>query len=643
MRILSALLIASVGAAVVPAAERFEIILRNGIVVDGSGLLPYRADVAIAGGRIARIGTLSSASAIHDVDVSGLYVAPGFINIHSHAAPDAMARAENMLTQGVTTEIINADGSGATDIKMQLDRFAAGGLAVNLGAYVGFNAAWSTVVGLADRRPTADEIGRMRGLIAGGMEAGAWGVSAGLDYKPAYYARTDEVVEVVAAASRWRTNFTNHDRLLPETGYSSRAGQAETLAIAGRSGLIGVVTHMKVTGREQSSAAESMALLSEAAVKGRYAAADAYPYLAGMTGLGALIVPAWAQDGGRQALLGRFADPALRARIVDEAEKTLVERFGGADTVYLPTMAKPLTTVMSEMGAGAGEAIVRLLEAGNPPAIIKFGVEPDLRQILSHPVTSIACDCGASETTATHPRFYGSYPRVLGRYVRDEGLLTWQEAVRKMTALPAATIGLIDRGYLAHGMAADITVFDPKTVIDHATYEKPTARSDGIRHVLVNGTFALRDGTPSGAAGGRLLIRAAGMPSRPSTANALRRVTARGKAGRLVVDLDIAQGPGQRAARGRLKISEPDTGHSLAASEFGVLQVAPNWMSVTAQARVKPGGAIRPVTLIVDAGDPLAASPGVAILVDIEGARAYRETMPRSAVRLTASPGVPKR
>jgi N-acyl-D-aspartate/D-glutamate deacylase len=617
-----------------PAADRFETILRNGTIVDGSGLLPYRADIALAEGRVARIGNLSLAVGRVELDATGLYVAPGFINIHSHPSADALARAENMLTQGVTTEVLNADGSGAPDLPPQLARLAAPGLAVNIGGYVGFNSVWSSVVGRSDRRPTPDEIERMRALILAAMQAGAWGVSAGLDYKPAYFARTDEVVRVVSAASPWRTNFNNHDRVTPETRYSSAAGIAETLAIAEASGLLGVVTHMKVTGREQGSAAAVLETIGQAGARGHYVAADAYPYLAGMTALGALIVPAWAQDGGREALLKRFSDPELRARIAAEAGQTLVDRFGGPDIVHLPSLGKPLTAIMAEMQAPAGETIVRLLEQSNPIAILRFGLESDLRQILQHPDTSIACDCGATTATATHPRNYGSYPRVLGRYVRDEKVLTWEDAVRKMTALPAATIGLTDRGYLAAGMAADVTVFDPGKIIDRATYEDPALLSEGVRHVFVNGVLALRDGKVTGAQGGRVLRRSAGMPSRPMTANGGRRVAAKGNGGRFGVKLDVSQKPGARHARGEFKLDLP-AGGSLTATDFGVLQFTREWASFTAQAKIRPEGVVRPITVVVDRADPLTPGAGAMITVDIEGARAYRGTLPPAAVRLT--------
>jgi len=483
----------------------YETILRRGTIVDGTGGRLYQADIGIHNGHLARIGDLSKESALVEIDVAGLYVAPGFINIHSHASPAALATAENMLTQGVTTEIVNPDGGGPPDIAQQLNDANGGGLALNVGAYIGFNSVWASVMGAADRRATPADIERMRALVLGGLDRGAWGVSAGLDYKPAYYAQTEEVIRVVEAAAPWRTNFTNHDRLTPDSGFSSRTGIAETIAIGEKAGVMPIVTHMKAQGREQGTAAKLLAMMQEATGRGRYTAADAYPYLAGQTGLGALLIPAWAQSGGREEMLKRFKDPAQRARIVAETESAMAARFGGPEGVYLPATQRELVDLMREQRASAGETVLRVLEQGDVTAILRFGAEADLVKILQHPTTSIACDCGASTDTHQHPRAFGSFPRVLGRYVRETKALTWEDAVRKMTALPASTIGMLDRGFVATGMAADLTVFDPATVIDRATYEDASIPSAGIPYVIVGGQPVVERGEVTAARPGRAI------------------------------------------------------------------------------------------------------------------------------------------
>jgi N-acyl-D-amino-acid deacylase len=589
-------------------APAYDIVLRHGTIIDGSGLSRYRADVAIADGSIARIGDVSGGHAAMELDAEGLVVAPGFINIHSHATPEGLPRAENMLTQGVTTEILNADGSGPLDLREQLAGAAARGLAVNVGANIGFNTVWTTVVGPADRRATADEIARMRTLLVDGLVHGAWGVSAGLDYKPAYYAQAEEVIKVVEAARPWRTNFINHDRVTPESGYSSRAGMLETIAIGERSGLAPVITHMKVQGHEQGTADQILKEMRDATARGNYTAADAYPYLAGQTGLVSLIVPGWAQDGGRDAMLMRFADPALRARIVKEAEEAMTARFGGAGGVYLTATRQELTTVVRDMNVSAGEAVVRLLEQGNPGIIARFGSEADLVKILQHPTTSIACDCGAVAGEAQHPRYYGTFPRVLGRYAREQNALTLEDAVRKMTGLPAATIGLVDRGLVAVGMLADVTVFDPGRVIDHATFEEPMRPSDGIRIVVVNGRLVLRDGKVTGQQAGRTLFRTERMPTRPMS-DGRRALKRHGRTESADVTFDLLEDAKARHATGVFRLIDPRSKVAIDMKEFGSLQTMGDWASFTGRARLRPSETERSVMVILD-DDQLVVSAG---------------------------------
>ena len=617
--------------------QSFDILIRNGTVIDGSGNPRFDADVGIKNGFIAAIGELDDATAGTEIEAKGLFVTPGFINIHSHASPDALPTAVNMLTQGVTTEIFNADGGGPLDVAQQMSQLAGAGLAVNIGGYIGFNQAWATVVGNSDRRPTADEIARMRGMIALGLSQGAWGVSAGLDYKPGYFARTEEVVQIVDVARPARTNFTNHDRITPESNFSSKVGVAETVAIGQKSGLVPVVTHMKVQGHEQGSAGAILASMAQATKLGHYTAADAYPYLAGQSGLGALIVPAWAVEGGREAMLKRFADPALRPKIIAEAEQAMKARFGGADGIYLPRTQQQLTAVMKEMNAGPGETVLRILEQGDPGAILRFGAEEDLVKILKDPVTAMACDCGASTATRVHPRFYGSYPRVLGRYVREQKIMSWEDAIRKSSWLPASTIGMTDRGLLALGMAADVTVFDPNTVIDHATYESPSLPSEGVTFVIVNGQVVLEDGARTAARPGRALYRTHTMPSRP-VSRGLRSLTAQGTAGGKRVSINVTQRPGGREAIGTVEME--GLGRM---RRFGVLQVTNGWAHFSTfsdvtgsdpetpkNASVSAMGAGRAIAVFVDLHSP--STPGEAtVAVDVDGRPWLRGSLPRSA------------
>src|SRR5688500_2226332 len=333
-----------------PRDVRFDVVLRGGSVLDGTGRPAFRADIGIAGSRIAKIGNLSRDSATTVVDVSGLIVAPGFINIHSHAAPAALATAANMLRQGVTTEILNADGGGPLDIARQLAAAESTSLAVNVGAYAPFNSAWSRVVGNSDRRPTAEEIGQVTALLDRALEAGAWGVSAGLDYKPAYYAKTDEVVAALAPLAGWRTNFTSHDRLTPEAAYSSLAAIRETIEIGERAGLMPVITHMKVQGKDQGMADSALAMMRAATARGVHAAAAVDRYRAGQTGGASLFVAGWAQEGGRDALVERLRVSAARPRMVRETEEALAARVGNAENIRVLSRNKTVVELMVDMG-----------------------------------------------------------------------------------------------------------------------------------------------------------------------------------------------------------------------------------------------------------------------------------------------------
>jgi N-acyl-D-amino-acid deacylase len=576
-----------------PHPAPFDVILRGGSVLDGTGRPAYRADVGVAGARIAKVGDLSRDSAATVIDVSGLVVAPGFINLHSHASPQAVPTAANMLRQGVTTELMNADGGGPLDIARQLASADSGGLAVNIGVYAPFNSAWASVVGTTDRRPTRDEIAKVTALLERGLEAGAWGVSAGLDYKPAYYATTDEVVAVLSPLRAWHTNFPNHDRLTPEAEYSSLAAMRETIEIGERAGLVPVITHMKLQGKEQGRADSALAMMRAATARGVYTAADVYPYLAGQTALAALFIPGWAQEGGRDAFLQRLRDSSVRARVIRETEQALVARVGGPSNVYVIGRNRTVAQIMTEMGTSStGDAIVRILEVDSPGMIATFGAEPDLVKIIQYPDAAIACDCGASRNAA-HPRYFGTFPRVLGHYARESRSLALAEAVRKMTGLPATLVGMVDRGFIAPGMAADLAVFDAATVLDHATYERPMELPQGIRLVMVNGRVALRDGEPTGVAGGRTLRRTRAMISRQMSISASRELRFEAADSGTMVRLDLA----------RRQLSVAGGGTQLDGIEFGLVQTARQWATVTGRLRASGTGEELGFALITDDAD----------------------------------------
>ena len=603
-------------------AQTYDTIIRGGTIVDGSGLPSYKGDVAVDKEHIVAVGNLGGATATTVIDARGLVVAPGFINIHSHAQPDAVATAVNMLTQGVTTEITNADGHGTTDITKQLAGFATNGLAENIGLYIGFNATWADVVGNDDRRATAEETTRMQGILDSNLAQGAWGVASGLDYKPGYFAEVDEVINVVSAARKWRTNFPNHDRIRPEQNYSSFKGMAETIAIGEQTGVMPVITHMKTQGAEQGNAKAVIEMMDNATKRGTYTAADVYPYLAGLSGL-ALNVPGWAIAGGREAMLKRFADPDTRTRIIEETERAMKMRWNGPEGIYLFNLGREFADIVKEMNVRPGEAALRLLEQQEHSAILRFGKEEDVIAFLQYRNSAMACDCGASLGQKGHPRGWGSFPRVLGHYVRETKALTMEDAIRKMTALPAAIIGMSNRGYLAPGMAADVAVFDPRTIQDHSTYQEPTKPSEGMRYVLVNGRIALRDGAPTGEKGGEVVLRTRHMPSRPMTAPTQRRAvtaagTVAGNGATYAVRVAVRQQAGQRAAAGDLTLTDPASGAVWRAERLGTVQTGKGWSSVTAVLRDR-SGTRRAATVTVDESDTSAGPAQPTLVVSLDG------------------------
>jgi N-acyl-D-amino-acid deacylase len=302
--------------------------------------------------------------------------------------------------------------------------------------------------------------------------------------------------------------------------------------------------------------------------------------------------------------------------------------------VYLPATRRQLVEIMREMDVSAGEAVLRIVEQENTSAILRFGSEADLVKVLQHPSTAIACDCGASTATHTHPRFYGTFPRVLGHYVRETRALTWADAVRKMTALPASTVGMTDRGLLAPGMAADVTVFDPATVIDHATYDEPARQSDGIRDVVVGGRVALRDGQPTGERGGMVLIRSEHMPSRAFDSGGLRRVSFTGTVGTARIVIDVSQAPSARHAAGTLRLDDPRNTLHGEMHDFGVLQVSDGWASLTGRLTFA-GGDERSATVIIDRKNPLAADHGAAIVFDVEAGYRLSGSVAPASVKIS--------
>lgn len=601
-----------------PRAARtpaYDLVIRGGTVFDGSGAPGVLADVGIRGDRIVHVGDLGDAPAREVLDARGRYVVPGFISVHDHTEPGMHAKPVGLLTQGITTAIMNPDGFGPVKIFAALDGQPAPG--INYGAYSPFNGVWAEVVGQDNRRPTDAEIATMRGLVRAGLEDGAFGVAAGLDYKPGFWAQTDEIVRIVDVARPWRTAFPNHERLASFRGDSSLVGMAETIAIGERSGLTPVITHMKMLALDVGRVEEAFTMFGDAAARGVPVGIDSYPYTFAATDLDQILVPPWAQEGGREALLKRIADPSLEPRIAADTDRIIESRIRGAGNVYLPDLGRELVDIATERGISPGRAVLRLLAEGQTRVMLRSGIEADLQRILRDPLTAISCDCGAISITTGHPRNWGNYPLFLGRYVREAKLVDWPEAIRKMTALPAAMLGLVDRGGIRPGMYADVTVFDPATIIDRATIREPTLPSIGIEAVIVNGRFAWRGGQFVAGAG-RLLRRSGHEPTRPMQGRRAHVLKGSARfAGRTRVRIDVSAGP-EAGARplGRVRIDGLPHGEFFEFDELGSMEAYRGWAAVTGIGHGRNGIPVA-ATLFIETADPLQGSrPGLALQVE---------------------------
>ncbi len=501
-------------------SESFDIVLAGGDVYDGGGGEAQTADVGIRGDRIAAVGDLSGADAAVRVDVGGLAVAPGFVDVHSHAVRGAFRHplAENYIFQGVTTALGGPDGSSPLPIGAWLEEFETAGSAINMGLTVGHGTVRREVLGLEDRAPTEDELDRMREIVDQAMRDGAYGLSTGLKYVPGAFAETEEVIELAKVAAGYGGVHISHMR---EEGLELLDSVRETIRIGEEGGLPTQITHHKVVGAPMwGQSAESLRLVDEAVARGVDVTIDQYPYTASSTGL-TILFPAWSLEGGQEALAERMADPEQRARIRDAIERNLeVDRGGGSpDNVVIASCAwdrslegRSLGDILRERGleatnANGAELALELQANGGFGGVFHAMHEDDVRRIMAHPRTMIASDGGITGPGegVPHPRNYGTFARVLSLYVREAGLFSVGEAVRKMSAFPAERIGLSDRGRLEAGRIADITVFDPDAVEEHAEFGDPHHYASGTRHVLVSGEFALRDGVVTGARPGRAL------------------------------------------------------------------------------------------------------------------------------------------
>jgi dihydroorotase/N-acyl-D-amino-acid deacylase len=504
------------------AAQEYDAILRNGRVVDGSGAPWFRADVAVSGDTIVAVGSALPGTGRRTIDLRDQVVAPGFIDVHTHARRGILEvpTADNYVLQGVTTVFDGQDGSSPLPVSGLLDRVAALPPAVNFGTFVGHGSVREEVMGREDRAPTPAELERMVAVVAQSMKEGAFGLSTGLFYVPGAFARTEEVVALARAAGEGGGIHVSHMR---DEAAGVLESVTETITIGEEGQLPTQVTHHKIIGRAGwGKSVETLRLVAEARARGIDVTIDQYPYTASSTSFTGALFPSWALEGGAETRATRLAEPESRARIREEVIDKIWNERGGGDASRLQIAAFPddpsfdgktLADVLRERGReptveAAADLVIEIVERGGATGIFHAMAEEDVERILASPLTMVASDgeIPVFGRGQPHPRSYGTFARVLGLYVREKGLLTLEEAVRKMTSLPATRVGLSDRGLVRPGMKADLVAFDPATIRDRATFGQPHAYAEGVSSVLVNGILVVHEGRLTGVRPGRVLL-----------------------------------------------------------------------------------------------------------------------------------------
>jgi dihydroorotase/N-acyl-D-amino-acid deacylase len=519
-----------------PSSSRspgFDLIVRNGEVIDGTGKARFRADVGIRGDAIAAIGDLSKETAAAEIDATGQVVAPGFIDLLGHSEGSVLIdpNLEGKIRQGVTTEVTGEGHSpgpideamaaeamrtrppGYPDVTWRsLAEFMSAiekrGSAINFAFYIGAANSREIVIGTKDRAPTADELKKMQEITAEAVRAGAVGLSTALIYPPGRFATTEELIALAKETPAYWTHMRSESAgIMAALDEAFRIGREAKVPVN--------IFHLKTGGSMRGHMADVIAHIEAEQKRGLDVQASVYPYTATSTDLTS-IVPAWALDGGYLAFVARLKDPATRARVaealrVGDGSGILVRNLPRAAPEMKQYERKRLSDIARMLDTTPAEAALRMFEASNSsPIAIYFGLEEeDLKLALKQPWVAVGSDSGAvvgaARDVGAHPRAYGTFPRILGHYVRDEHLFTLEEAVRKMTSLAASRAFLADRGTLRSGMKADVVVFDPAKIRDVSTYEDPHHDSEGISSVVVNGVPVLQDGKMTGKLPGRVI------------------------------------------------------------------------------------------------------------------------------------------
>ena len=498
-------------------AQDYDLVIRNGRIIDGTGNSWYRGDLAIKGGKIAAIGTVTG-KGNREVDAKDLIVAPGFIDVHAHIEGSVLKNptSDNYIYDGVTSVVTGNCGGSADTLSVFFHALDSAKVSINVASLIGHNTVRKLGIGLSDRQPTAEELQKMQGLVKAAMEQGAVGLSTGLIYLPGMYAKTEEVVALAKSAQQYGGVYASHIRN-EENGVVDAINEAINI---GRSANIPVeISHFKVSGRANwGRSHETLELVEKARAEGYDVTIDQYPYTASSTNL-AVTVPDWALDGGLDSLRVRMKDKNTREKIISDMEYAGKEgrnkNYSYAVVANYPSdttlNGKSISEINKEKGRKSkfkdeAQTILDMLDKGNAQMVYHSMNEDDVKYIMKYPFNMPAADGGVSNGKGIpHPRTYGTNARVLGRYVRELKVISLEEAVRRMTSLPAQKFNLSDRGLLREGMAADILLFDENKVGDAATFEKPHQFSVGIPYVIVNGQVVIDEGKHTGIKSGQSL------------------------------------------------------------------------------------------------------------------------------------------
>ncbi|MBV8828733.1 MAG: D-aminoacylase [Acidobacteriaceae bacterium] len=483
----------------IPSSSDYDVVIRNGDVIDGSGRPPQRLDVGVTRDRINFLGNGATLTAKQIIDASGLVVAPGFIDPHTHTLEDLSdpkrSRNDPYLMQGVTTVITGNDGEGPVEIGATSEKWRTQGIGTNAALYIGEGAIRREVMGMSEAAPKPEQLARMQQLVARGMQQGAIGMSTGLYYAPGNYASTEEIVALAKTAAQHGGVYDTHMRDESTYNIGLLAAVQETIRIGREAGLPVHISHIKALGRDVwGKSTDVIALVNQARAEGLRVTASQYPYEASGSSITASLVPRWAEAGGNTELLKRISDPQVRPRLISEMERNL-DRRGGPDSLLIISgrdtqiMGKTLRQIAAQHSESAVDAALDIVKNGGA-GVASFNMRDDDIKNFMRQDWVMTC----SDGSAGHPRKYGTFPRKLRKYVFDEHVISLPFAIRSSTSLPAETFGLKERGRLKQGYFADIVVFDPATIRDLATYTDPEVLSTGVRYLLVNGKLAVSDG-----------------------------------------------------------------------------------------------------------------------------------------------------